>query len=77
MGALCAGAHWAVEWYRQTANGEFFERWFTGCLLAAIPKGYTVIMDNAPFQRKKRLRKLAGKKYGCCFCRRIQRTITL
>ena len=67
VGALCGGTHYAVECYRQTANGEFFERWFSGSLLAAIPKGHTVIMDNAPFHRKKRLRKLARGKVRLLF----------
>jgi transposase len=66
-GARCAGAHWAVECRRRAASGEFFERRFTGCLPAAIPKGYRVIMDSAPFRRKKRLRKLARGKVRLLF----------
>ena len=67
VGALCAGAHYAVECYRQTTDGEFFERWFVGCLLEEIPKGHTVIMDNAAFHRKGRLRKLARGKARLLF----------
>jgi hypothetical protein len=48
VGALCNGVHYAVDCYHQSADGEFFEGWFTGCLREAIPKGHTVIMDNAP-----------------------------
>jgi transposase len=66
-GALCDGVHYAVKCYRHRTDGEFFEEWFTGCLLEAIPKGYTVIMDNAPFHRKKRLRKLARGKVRLLF----------
>jgi transposase len=67
IGALCNGEHCAVEWYRHTTDGAFFERWFTECLLAAIPKGHTVIMDNAGFHRKARLRKLARGKVRLLF----------
>jgi transposase len=66
-GALCAGAHWAVECCRRAASGEFLGRRFTGCLPAAILKGYRVIVDSAPFRRKKRLRKLAGGKVRLLF----------
>jgi transposase len=37
------------------------------CLLKEIPKGYTVIMDNAGFHCKKRLRKLARGKVRLLF----------
>jgi transposase len=67
VGALGDGVHCAVEWYRHAADGDFFERWFSGCLLAAIPKGHTVIMDNVPFHRKKRLSKLARGKVRLLF----------
>ncbi|MDR2515820.1 MAG: hypothetical protein LBC88_00390, partial [Spirochaetaceae bacterium] len=66
-GALCNGAHYAAESYQKAADGEFFERWFAGCLLAAIPRGHTVIMGNAPFRRKKRLRKTGGGKSTAAF----------
>jgi transposase len=59
IGALCAEEHFAVECYRRTTDSELFEYWFKDCLLKKIPKGYTVIMDNARFHRKKELRKLA------------------
>jgi hypothetical protein len=66
VGALCGEMHRAITYCRQTAGGAFFEGWFTGCLLAALPKGHTVIMDNAPFHRQK-------AKYDCFFCRPIHR----
>ena len=62
VGALCDGANCAIECYRQATDGEFFERRFAGCLLPAIPKGHTVIMDRAPFHRKTRLRRLSKGK---------------
>ena len=67
VGALCAGSHYAVACYHEATDGEFFERWFTGCLLAEIPKGHTVIMDNASFHRKRRLSKLARGKVRLLF----------
>jgi hypothetical protein len=67
IGALCNGKHYGIEWYKQPADGGFFEHWFVHCLPAAIPKGHTVIMDNAPFHRKKRLRKLARGKVRLLF----------
>jgi transposase len=44
-----------------------FERWFEGRLLQEVPKGYTVIMDNASFHREKILRKLARGKVRLLF----------
>ena len=67
VGALCNGGHFAIECYRQTTDSAFFEKWFEDCLLREIPKGYTVIMDNAKFHRKKELRKLARGKARLLF----------
>jgi transposase len=38
------------------------ESWFENNLLKIIPKGSTVIMDNARFHNKERLRKIARGK---------------
>jgi hypothetical protein len=62
IGARCNGKHHAVECYKHLTNSEFFERWFANSLLRETPQGYTVIMDNAQFHRKKILRKLARGK---------------
>jgi len=69
IGALCQGKHFAVECYRETTSSAFFENWFDNFLLEAIPvgEGYTVIMDNAGFHRKKVLRKLARGKVRLLF----------
>jgi len=69
IGALCQGKHHAVICYKHTTNSEFFETWFSDFLLKAIPhgKGYTVILDNASFHCKKRLRKLARGKVRLLF----------
>jgi len=48
-------------------DSVFFEKWFEDCLLGEMPKGYTVIMDNAKFHRKKELRKLARGKVRLLF----------
>jgi transposase len=59
IGAVCKGEYYAVECYKHTTDSDYFENWFKEYLLKEIPKGYTVIMDNAKFHRKERLRKLA------------------
>ena len=45
----------------------FFEGWFENSLLKDLPKGYTVIMDNAAFHRKKELRRIARGKVRLLF----------
>jgi len=45
----------------------FFEDWFENHLLKEIPKGHTVIMDNAKFHSKERLQKLARGKARLLF----------
>jgi transposase len=67
VGALCNGGHFGVKCYRETTDSAFFENWFERCLLGEVPKGYTVIMDNAKFHRKKELRKLARGKARLLF----------
>jgi hypothetical protein len=59
IGALCNGEHFGIECYSQTTDSEYFESWFQECILEGLPKGYTVILDNARFHRKEKLRKLA------------------
>jgi len=61
IGALCNGNHCAIECYSHTTNSEFFERWFNEHLIKAIPKGHTVIMDNASFHRKAKLKEHAAE----------------
>jgi len=48
-------------------DSAFFESWFEQCLLNEIPSGCTVIMDNAPFHRKAKLRKIARGKVRLLF----------
>jgi transposase len=40
-------------------TSELFENWIETELIKSIPKGYTIIMDNAAFHRKNRLEDLA------------------
>ena len=67
IGALCDKKHIAIECYNHSATGDFFESWFKDTLLKKLPKGYTVIMDNASFHRKKELRKLCRGKVRLLF----------
>jgi len=62
IGALCNGEHSAIECYCHGTNHEFFEDWFENSLLEKIPNGYTILMDNASFHRKKELRKIARRE---------------
>jgi hypothetical protein len=66
VAALCNGVYCGVECYRHTTDAVFFECWFSG-LLDEIPCGYTVIMDNASFHRKKQLRRLARGRVRLLF----------
>ena len=67
IGILCGSEHYGVECYRHASNSKFFEDWFANRLLKIIPKGYTVILDNAGFHRKKVLRSLARAKVRLLF----------
>jgi transposase len=61
IAGLCNGKHLAVESYAHTTNSKFFEHWFVHCLLKEVPEGCTIIMDNARFHPKLKLRELADK----------------
>jgi transposase len=67
IGALCNREYFGIECYRHTTDSAFFESWFEERLLGELPKGYTIIMDNAKFHRKKKLRKLARGKARLLF----------
>ena len=67
IGALCNGEHYAIECYSHTTNSDFFENWFSHFLLNEIPQGYTVILDNAKYHNKKRLKKIARGKVKLLF----------
>lgn len=57
---MCGGRYMAMESYDNTTTSVFFEQWFSESLLCEVPKGYTIIMDNAKFHRKAQLYKMAA-----------------
>jgi hypothetical protein len=61
IAGLCDGKHLAVQCYDHSTTASFFEDWFEFELLAAVPEGALIIMDNAAFHRKKHLRKIAER----------------
>ena len=50
--------------YSGTMDAELFEAWFGGMLLPRLGRGQVVVMDNASFHRKARLREIAAA-HGC------------
>jgi transposase len=60
-GGLCDGKHIAIECYQTSTNAAFFETWFSERLLIEVPRGCTIIMDNARFHRKTELFNLIKK----------------
>lgn len=63
IGGLWGKKHVAVSCYSQSIKGTVFEDWFEFELLAVIPYGSLVIMDNASHHRKKHLHAIA-ERYG-------------
>jgi transposase len=63
IAAQCNGEIWAPKTYNHTTNGQFFLDWFEYDLLSIVPSGHTIIMDNASFHPKKKLKKIADR-YG-------------
>ena len=53
--------HVSTLCYTQNTDSTFFTDWFRKNLVKSIPKGSTVIMDNASFHPKKKLRNLARR----------------
>jgi transposase len=67
IGAQRNGRYYGIECYKRNADSEFFEGWFETRLLKEIPRGSTVILDNARFHREKALRKIARGKARLLF----------
>jgi transposase len=63
IAGLCGTKHIAVRCYDHSTTAAFFEEWFEWELLAAVPVGSIIIMDNAAFHRKAKLYKIASR-YG-------------
>jgi transposase len=57
----CRGRIIAPMEYAGHTDHCVFEDWFENALLAGLPEGSTIVMDNASFHRKKALRGLAEK----------------
>ena len=55
IGGMCGGRLIASKQYEHTTTSAFFEQWFADELLLQVPKGHTIIMDNASFHRKSTL----------------------
>ena len=49
--------------YLENTTGELFENWFKSKLVKVNSKGSTILMDNASFDRKKKLKNL-GRRHG-------------
>jgi transposase len=47
--------------YIENTTGDLFESWFRTKLVKSVSKGSTIIMDNASFHRKKKLKNLARR----------------
>ena len=48
--------------YDCSTDSVLFEHWFENMLLKSIPRYSVIVLDNATFHSKKRLRELANKK---------------
>jgi hypothetical protein len=64
MAALCQGQLLAPLTFQGTCYAALVESWFEHQLLPELQEGQVVILDNAAFHRKDRLRALVATK-GC------------
>ena len=67
IGALCGNEYFSVECYKHSTDSIYFLDWFENSLLNEIPEGCTVILDNAKYRPKERLRKAARGKARLLF----------
>ena len=61
VAAKCGDKIVAPMTYEGTTDSILFEYWFENMLLRAIPRYSVIILDNATFHRKSKLRALAEK----------------
>jgi transposase len=61
VAAQCCGKIIAPMEYSGSTDHYIFEMWFKEEFLTQLPTGRTIVMDNAPFHRKKVLTELAMK----------------
>ena len=64
VAGYCNGNWVAPLQYHGTTDSKLFEYWFSNCLPREIPKGSTIILDNATFHKKSVLPALAAAA-GC------------
>lgn len=53
----------AVRSYENNTTAVFLEDWFEWELLSIVPENSVIVMDNAPFHRKRKLAQIAAR-YG-------------
>ena len=53
--------HCATYCYTHNTDSAFFEEWFRKVLVKSIVRGSTIILDNASFHRKTKLKNLARR----------------
>jgi transposase len=63
IAGYCGKEIYSPKTCKHTMNSSIFEDWFEFDLLSVVPCGYTIIMDNASFHRKKKLWAIA-ERYG-------------
>ena len=61
VAAKCGDKIVAPMTYEGMTDSVLFEHWFENMLLKSIPRYSIIVLDNATFHSKKRLRKLANK----------------
>lgn len=64
VAGICDGEWVAPFQYNGTTDSVLFEFWFENCLMKDIVAGSTIVLDNASFHRKRKLRETAAL-YGC------------
>ena len=64
VAGLAAGKLLAPCWFEGMCNTDFFNEWLEKILLPELPKGATVIMDNASFHKSEKTRHIIESS-GC------------
>ena len=64
IGGLREGIFIAPFTFQGGCNSDVFNAWLTGVLLPILPKGTTLVMDNAAFHKSAKTRELI-EKAGC------------
>jgi len=62
VAGICCGQWVAPMQYSHSTDSDLFEFWFEHCLLKEIGRGKYIVLDNATFHRKARLREIAQSK---------------